>query len=44
MIKDFKLLKQVENNLLRVKITKYYRDAYYDIDWDNDVVGLFGER
>ena len=37
-------LRQIEENLLDVKVKNYYRDDFYEIDWENDVVGLFGER
>ncbi|MDD2870766.1 MAG: AAA family ATPase [Candidatus Gracilibacteria bacterium] len=38
------LLKQVEQNIISTEVRDYYRDDYYKIDWDNNVVGLFGER
>ena len=38
------LLKQVEENLLDVKVKDFYRDDFFEIKWENDVVWLFWER
>ena len=44
MRNNYVLLRQIEENLLNVKVKDYYRDDFFEIDWNNDVVGLFGER
>lgn len=44
MIKVYQSLRKIEKNLLEVKLESYYRDDYFNIDWDNDVIWLFWER
>jgi myosin-crossreactive antigen len=44
MKNNYVLLRQIEENLLNVKVKDYYRDDFFEIDWSNDVIGLFGER
>jgi len=41
MRNNYILLRQIEENLLEVKVKDYYRDDFYEIKWENDVVGLF---
>ncbi len=40
----FKVLKQIEENLLQEKNKSYKRDDFYNINWSNKVVWLFWER
>lgn len=44
MLNSYKILRQIEGNLLTNKIESYYRDDYYNIDWNNDVIWIFWER
>jgi hypothetical protein len=38
MINDYKILRQVENNLLKNKYKEYKRDDYIKIKWENKVI------
>ncbi len=44
MKKDYLFLKQIEENLLNTKIKNYYRDDFFNIERQNDVIWLFWER
>jgi len=40
----YKNLKQIENNLLKVKYKDYKRDDFNNINWSNKVIWIFWER
>jgi len=44
MKNSYKILRQIEANLLIHKDQPYTRDDYFRIHWENPVIGIFGER
>lgn len=44
MRNEYKILKQIEENLLSEKYTSYKRDDFFKIDWSNKVIWIFWER
>lgn len=44
MRNEYKILKQIEENLLSEKYKSYKRDDFFKIDWSNKVIWIFWER